>query len=131
MEIICIDSSVLIDHFRNQSKKTDTFFIELNKKFVITIPAVVWYEIHRGSNPAQDTFWDNLQDNITILPFDKDSAETAGEIYKVLKKMNKLPGTDDILISAIAKRFGFRLATLNPKHFENIPDLDIIRPTDI
>jgi tRNA(fMet)-specific endonuclease VapC len=130
MEIICLDSSVLIDHFR-QSNKNNTFFFKLAGFYQFSIASIVWYEITRGNSRSQIFFWNNLLNNIDILPFDKDCADIAANLYQQLKKINKLAGTDDLLIAATALRYGYKVVTLNQKHFQNIPNLDLITINDI
>ncbi len=47
MEVICIDTSVLIDYYRKKDK-INTFWYELSQKYRFSISAIVQYEILRG-----------------------------------------------------------------------------------
>jgi len=67
--MILLDTSVLIEMFRVKDKMT-TFFYRLsinNNDFAISI--LTHYEIYRGSNNVQNTFWTNFLKNIKVLPF--------------------------------------------------------------
>ena len=42
--------------------------------------------------------------------------------------VGKLPGTDDILIGATALANNLKLATLNVRHFQDMPGLQLLTP---
>jgi tRNA(fMet)-specific endonuclease VapC len=125
-ELICLDTSVLIDFFRKKDK-SKSFFFELTKKYkLFSVSVITEYEILVGSKSETDVFWNVFFDKITVLPFDKEANKEAVKIFKQLKKDNKLIEIPDILIGAIAKANNLKLATLNKKHFERIKELEII-----
>ena len=125
--MILLDTSVLIEMFRVKDK-TATFFYRLsngNNDFAISI--LTHYEIFRGSNSVQDTFWTNFLKNIKVIPFDLISSNKAIEIYKLLKTQNQMIDLADLLIAATAIAHNFDLATLNLKHFSKISNLRILK----
>jgi tRNA(fMet)-specific endonuclease VapC len=125
--MILLDTSVLIEMFRMKDK-TATFFYRLasdNNDFAISI--LTHYEILRGSNNAQESFWNNLLKNIDILSFDLRASNEAIAIYKFLKKQNKMIDLADLMIAATAIANNLKLATLNLKDFVKIPDLNILK----
>jgi tRNA(fMet)-specific endonuclease VapC len=125
-ELICLDTSVLIDYFRKKDK-SKSFFFELTKKYnLFAVSVITEYEILIGSKPETDEFWVAFFDRITVLPFDKVANEEAVKFFKQLKTDNKLIEIPDILIGATAKGNNLKLATLNKKHFERIKNLEII-----
>lgn len=126
MEVIALDSSVLIDYYRKK-KKQDTFLFQLAGTYTFNIPAIVKYEIYRG-NQKQDPLWENVFTGTEVLPFDDKSAEIAASIYLDLKNRSQLIPTDDILIAATAIRYKLPLATLNKKDFARIKGLNILTP---
>lgn len=126
MEVICLDSSVLIEYYRKKDKK-ETFLFELAGKYTFQIPAVVKYEIYKGDKNS-DPFWNSIFGNTEILPFDDASSVIAAEVFLDLKNKGQLIPTDDILIAATAIRNKAKLATLNKKDFSRIPNLQIITP---
>jgi tRNA(fMet)-specific endonuclease VapC len=128
-ELICLDTSVLIDYFRKKDK-SKSFFFELTKSYnLFAVSVITEYEILIGSKPETDEFWVAFFDKITVLPFDKEANEKAVKIFKQLKKDNKLIEIPDILIGATAQSNNLKLATLNKKHFERIKSLEIIVKT--
>lgn len=126
MEVIALDSSVLIDYYR-KSKKQNSFLFQLAGAYTFKIPAIVKYEIYRGDK-KQDALWKNTLDTMEILPFDNRAAEIAAQIFLNLKRQNQLISTDDILIAATAIGKELPLATLNSKDFNRIEGLKILTP---
>ena len=129
-ELICLDTSILIDFFRKKDK-TKSFFYGLTLQYsLFAVSIITEYEIMIGSNNDTNNFWTLFFERITILPFDKNSNIEAINIFKQLKKDNKLIDVPDILIAASAKSNNIKLATLKKKHFERINDLELIIQTN-
>ena len=124
MEIICLDTGVLIEFYRSKLKYK-TFLFKLAQEYQFAVPAIVKYEVLRGDK-KNDVFWISFFDKSKVLSFDDKCSQIASTIYKDLKQKNKLIGTDDILIASTAIRNNYRLATLNKKDFSRISDLDLI-----
>lgn len=126
-EIICLDTSVLIDFYRKKNK-SNSFFFELTGKYqLFAVSAITAYEVYVGSSPEQDHFWNKLFQTISVLPFDQDVNQVAVEIQRQLKRDRKLIEIPDLFIGATAMQHGLRLATLNARHFERINGLKIIK----
>lgn len=125
-EIICLDTSVLIDYFRKKNKK-NSFLFELSQKYSnFSISVVTEYEIYSGSNDIQDIFWDDLFQSFTILSFNSKVNSVAVDIYKQMKKNRNLIDIPDIWIGATALESNIKLATINVKHFNRIENLELI-----
>jgi len=124
--IICLDTSILIDYYRKKDKSKSLFFRLTEKYALFTVSAITKYELYIGNSKEQDDFWDNFFSQITVLPFDTKTAKKAVEIYKQLKRDNKLIEVPDILIAGTVLQNNLPLATLNKKHFERIKGLQII-----
>lgn len=125
-EIICLDTSVLIDYFRKTDKK-NSFLFQLSKKYSnFCISVVTEYEIYSGSNDIQDIFWNELFQSFTILNFNSKVNSFAIDIYKQMKKNRNLIDIPDIWIAATAIENNIKLATLNVKHFKRIENLELI-----
>jgi len=65
-------------------------------------------------------------DSIEVIDFDLQSSLQAIEIYKQLRKKNKMIDLADILIAATSISYKLPLATLNLKHFQRISGLEIV-----
>lgn len=126
--LICLDSSVLIDYYRKKHKEK-TFFLQLTQQysgFLLSVTA--HFEILLRSNPNQHDFWENIFSDILIIPYQPYLNETAVKITRRLKAKRKTIEFKDLLIAATALHYHYSLATLNEKHFENIEGLDLITP---
>jgi len=76
-EIICLNTSVLIDYFRKKDKQKSVLF-KLTKEYkLFAVSIVTEYEIMIGANNGQTDFWNQFFDRITILPFDKSANRAA------------------------------------------------------
>jgi len=126
MEVVCLDTSVLIHYYRSKDKST-TFFFKLAGQYQFVIPTIFEYEILRG-DVKKDVFWQNLFTVIGVLAFDGNCVSEAVKIYLHLRSIGKLPGTDDILIGATALANNLKLATLNVRHFQDMPGLQLLTP---
>lgn len=124
MEIIIIDSNILIDYYR-QKDKTQTVFFKLSSSYQFQVSAITKYEIYRGDK-QKDAFWEVFFASVLVLPFDTSCANIAADIYKDLKSKNLTVDTDDILIAATAIHHNLPLATINRKHFNRINHLNLV-----
>ena len=125
--MILLDTSVLIEMFRERDKTATYFYRLANDHNDFAISILTHYEIFRGSNSVQDTFWADFLRNISVIPFDISSSNEAIRIYKHLKTQNKLIDLADLLIGATAIAYNLELATLNLKDFSKIPNLNILK----
>jgi predicted nucleic acid-binding protein len=125
--MILLDTSVLIEMFRVKDKKTTFFYRLANENNDFAISIITHYEILRGSNSIQDSFWTDLLKEISIIPFDLRSSNEAIGVYKLLKMQNSMIDLADLLIAATALAYNLNLATLNFKDFGKIPNLNILK----
>jgi len=125
-ELVCLDTSVLIDYFR-KTKKENSFFFELtNQYFSFAISIITEFEIRCGSTKQQQAFWDTFFQSTLIIPFDEKSNIEAVKIFQELKKNNSLIDMPDLFIGATAKAYELKLATLNEKDFARIKELELL-----
>ena len=62
----------------------------------------------------------------SILPFTGNAAEKAGKIYISLRAENKVIEAKDLFIAATALSHDYPIMTLNVKHFDRIPNLNLL-----
>jgi len=56
-EIICLDTSILIDYYRKTDKQ-NSFFFQLTQTYhLFAVSIITEYEIMIGSSQSQDAFW--------------------------------------------------------------------------
>ncbi len=128
MDLICLDTNVLIAHKR--AKKSENYLTLLYQLFTqgyrFAVSSITVYELLRGDNQDEDRYWKTMFANMEILPFDADCAEQAAKIYKDLKQKGQLIEAEDLFIGTTALHHRLKLATGNLRHFERIIGLEFI-----
>lgn len=126
-QVICLDTSVLIDYFRKVNK-SKSFFYELTKENdLFAVSAITEYEIYYGSNADQDLYWDDFFNKIISLPYNSEANRVTTRIERELRRKNKTIDKPDLMIAGTAIVNNVKLATLNVKHFELIEGLQLIK----
>ncbi len=125
-EIICLDTSILIDFFRKTKKENSALYKLKQNNFVFAVSIVTEYEIYVGISEVQIKFWNKFFEEVTVLGFDKSANEEAIKIHNQLKRKSKLIELPDIFIAATAVSNSMKLATLNTKHFDRIDNLKLV-----
>jgi predicted nucleic acid-binding protein len=121
-----IDACVFIEYFRAFGRRK-TYYSELLVRYPnLCVSSIAKYEVLCGAMDGDMAFWESCFRQITVLSFDGSTITMARDIYRQLKRENKLIDTADILIAATAMENDLPLATLNRKHFERIRGLRII-----
>ena len=124
-ELICLDTSILIDYYRKQHK-SKTKFLQLSTQYNFSISVIAKLEILAGINPEQKDFWKEVFQKIEVFPLMEKDVEIAAEIIQTLTRKNKIIGLKDILIASTAIANNLRLATLNIKDFKRIEHLKLL-----
>jgi predicted nucleic acid-binding protein len=70
-------------------------------------------------------FEEKVFPNVTILPFDEDSARVYGQLKAKLEKKGITKSEPDLRIASIAFQHKFILVSGNVRHFKDIPRLKI------
>lgn len=130
--LISIDSSVFIEYFRKAKKENSFFFKLLQKDFHGFVASViVHFEIYKGITPRQLTYWNNLFEDILLIPYTLQINEESLLIHAQLKTIRKSIELQDLMIAATTKSLKIPLATLNKKHYKDIEGIDLITPDDL
>ena len=124
-ELICLDTSILIDYYRKKNK-SKTKFVLLAKKYKFSISVITKLEILAGVRGDQLAFWNIIFEKIDILPLSEKDVEVAANIIQTLTRKNKIIGLKDILIASTAISNGLKISTLNQKDFIRIENLRLI-----
>ena len=125
-KIVLVDTSILIDYYRKTDKENSAWIALVRQEYSFAISAVTKYEIYSGASQSQLTFWNNVLQAITVIPFDEISVDIAVIINSDLKRKRKQIDLADLFIAATAIAYQLPLATLNRKHFDRIDILNII-----
>jgi tRNA(fMet)-specific endonuclease VapC len=128
MEIICLDTNVLIAHKRaKKGDKDKSFLFRLTTKpYQFAVSSITVYELLRGDNQGEDVYWKAMFSNMTVLDFDSNCAEYAAKIYQDLKTRGLLIAAEDLLIAATTLGNQMKLATGNVKHFARVAGLELV-----
>ena len=129
--LICLDTSVLLDHFRKKNKD-QTFFFKLSNNYKgFAVSVVVQYEVYSGSASTQIPIWNNLFEDFFIIPYSTSLNAIMITIEEDLKRKRRSIEFKDLIIAASSVLHKITLATINKKHFENIDGLQIITPDSL
>jgi len=124
--MILLDTSILIDYYR-KTDKGKSVLLQLKKDYQqFAVSVVTQFEVYRGVRQDKLPFWNDLFQNMIILPFDADTVSTALILDNDLKKISKQIELADLFIAATAVSRNIPCATLNKKHFERIEKLRIV-----
>lgn len=127
-----VDTSVIIEFLRGNSKTFEFFSSKANDSFITSCVCVA--EILEG------VYREKTQENIAlrkkeveilfksfykIIAFDSDEADMAGQIRADLGKRGEKIEDLDVFIAATALKNDATLWTKNPKHFSKIRNLQV------
>jgi len=134
---LILDSSVIIQAERKR-QTVEELLTEVRRVFgevdvaisAVTVAELV-HGIARGGTPEirdrRRAFIDELKCHVPVHPVTAETGEIAGTISgEQAAKGIKLP-IDDLLIGASALEQGYGVATGNPRHFQLIPGLVVVR----
>lgn len=125
-EIICLDTSILIDYFRKKNKETTSFYKLSEFNYSFTVTSITTFEIYRGITPLQKPFWDTLFQQTEIIPFNEQASKIAASLLQRLNLKNNQMALPDLFIAPIVIQKNMKLATLNRKHFEKVVELELL-----
>lgn len=124
---VLIDTSIIIDHLRKKSKNKSHFY-RLVDNHNLFISAVTLFELYTGAtDKGRLKDIKNILTYVHILPFTSKIAKQAGEIYRSLRKENKLIEIRDIFIGATALAHNLPIMSLNEKHFNRVKELKSLK----
>ena len=126
--MVIVDTNVIIDHLRLQGSAKSRLR-QLEDKFtkdLLAISIVTIQELYSGQSTTNSKNEDYLLETITplqILPYTYEVSQLAGEIVRD----STVPiDFADAAIAATTIVNGAQLATLNHKHFQGIPNLELL-----
>lgn len=122
---LLIDTSIVIEHLRKSDKSRSILF-NIPENVSLFVSSVTLFELQAGAtDQTKHKDITRVLKGIAVLPFDAASAVEAGNIFQKLNSSNKRIEIRDLFIAAVAKANALPLLTLNVKHFERVPGLNI------
>ena len=124
---ILIDTGIVIEYLRSYDRG-NTQFVKLFRDYDLCISTISVFELYNGaSDDKKQNDINAICKSIEVVDFNLDISKAASEIYRHLRKVNKLIEFRDILIGATAIEQQIKIATNNKKHFERIPNIDLMK----
>ena len=133
---LILDSSVIIAAERKH-QTVEQLLVAIRQTFgevEIAISAVTLAELVHGAARANTleirrgrrSFIDELKKHVPVHPVTESTAEIAGQLSGEQATKGVTLPAHDLLIGASALEQGYAVATLNTRHFEMIPGLQVI-----
>lgn len=132
---VILDSTVIIGLLRNKPREVKLVrAIEAEAELATT--SVNAFEVYCGAYKSKDAERNLVSakgflSTIELLVFDDSSAELAGQVLAELGSKGKSIDFRDLFIGCIALSNGFTVITHNKKHFQQIPRLHVVDPSEI
>ena len=125
--MVVLDTNIIIDHLRQPKNKTSQLIkiASQKPKEILAISIISVQELYEGQstkNQNKEQFLLATISPLKILPYTYETAKLAGQIARDLTTNIELA---DAAIAATTILNGSLLFTLNHKHFQNIPNLDL------
>lgn len=126
--MVVLDTSIIIDHLRQFSKKKSSLD-KINKKFSkknLALSMISVQELYTGLSTKDETAENLLLATISpliILPFTYEIAKLSGQIQR--DSADSI-GFADAAIAATTVLNGASLLTLNKKDFQNTKELELL-----
>jgi predicted nucleic acid-binding protein len=120
--MIVLDTSVLVEGLSRSGRHREMLRMVLDRGERMLVPALVLYEWLRGPRiPEELAIQEVLFPSVTAIPFGPEEAAVAAEIYRSVRRPRQRDV--DLAIAACTIAWGAELWTLNPKDFEDVPEL--------
>ncbi|MBV8528108.1 MAG: PIN domain-containing protein [Candidatus Dormibacteraeota bacterium] len=125
-----IDASVLIAAERSRLASWD-----LDATDEVGIAAITASELLHGvlrasrtHRPQREAFVESILSTVRVYPFGVIEARLYARLWVDATAKGTSPGVHDLLVAATALALGWRVATVNRRHFDRIPGPSVIGP---
>src|SRR5438477_5389975 len=135
---VILDSSVLIAGERRQEsvreilKRVQAAQGEVDSALSVVTIVELTHGIYRAKKDTdrdrRRAFCEELRRDMVVHPVTVEIAELAGRIEGEQAAAGVSIAFEDLLIGVTALYLGYAVATLNVRHFQNIPDLQVLQP---
>jgi tRNA(fMet)-specific endonuclease VapC len=123
--LIIADTDVLIDFLADRGPAAGRVAVELESRSFATT-AVTRFELLAGARDrTAEGVLRRLLDTLPTLPLDRESADQAAEVRRLLESRGEGIGMADSLIAGIVLAHDGMLLTRNRRHFERVDGLKL------
>lgn len=123
MDLIVVDTSVLVDHLRNRREASERLDKAAEVGIALCASVVTKVELLWGMRAPEKRSVRSLIDALTWLPVTDEIAERAGRLARRYRASHSNVDLADYVIGATALASGADLWTRNVKHFPMFEDL--------
>ena len=121
-----LDTNIVIYTIKNKPKNVRTTFNA--RKHQMCISTITWMELMYGAHKSiaphrNQADIEKFTNCLSILPYDKVTADYTGKIRARLAKIGKPIGPYDQMIAGHAQSLALILVSNNIKEFERVPDI--------
>lgn len=134
MKNYLLDTSVIIDYINNKAGMVEYIDgLEGNKNSTYFTAAELYEGIHNAPEKKKQIVKEKVDIFLTGLTtmynLDTETAHEFARVRSELRNSRQLIEDIDIFIAATALTYNNVLVTLNSKHFERIPGLEVLDPS--
>ncbi len=129
MEVVA-DTTVLVDiwRYRRNPKRLKDLRDKLGQAAIL-VPWITQAEFSRGAiyKGVKPEILAQFYDGFTLLPLQQGSIDIYTDLWGTLARKGKIVDYPDLWIASAALERNVPVATRNPRHFQVIPNLEVIR----
>jgi predicted nucleic acid-binding protein len=129
MKPTLLDTDILSEFFRGNTKVLENVNIYLKEYPSLNFSIITYYEILNGllykDAKKQLTKFNEFVELNRVVPLTINATKKAAEIYSDLRKKGKVIGHTDSLIAGIALAEGLQISTNNYTHFQRVKGLKL------
>ena len=132
---IVLDTTVMIGHLRDRGRES-RLITRLQEEVELATTIVNAFELYFGAYKSKQVKRNlaaakGFLATIQVLLLDDGSSERAGEVLADLERTGKPIDPKDLFIGCIAVEHGYAVLTHNTEHFQRIPQLVVIAPSEV
>lgn len=126
---LVVDTDVIIDYLRGRTTILQTALMQ----YECAITAVTLYELEAVAvrSQRQQRLIELLLSMVDVLPFDRQAAHLAADIWRTLEAQGRGIGLPDTLLAGICLAHGSPLLTRNLDHFRRVPGLRVVASEEL
>jgi tRNA(fMet)-specific endonuclease VapC len=130
---VLIETTLIIEYLRTRHRAIITRFEKAIAKFDECFLSVITvYEVEFGAARAgRISDLTGVLPYVDVLPIDETVAEQAAKIHANLVALNQEIGVKDIFIAATAIVNELPILTYNIEHFQRVPGLQVVSPSEL
>lgn len=126
---VLIDTSVLVNDER-RGELLEAAAGDEDRAISVVTASELLHGVHRAMDATvrmrRLAYVEGVLGHLEPLPISMHVARAHAEIWALLEAAGSLIGSHDLWIAATALAHGMRVATVNVRHFERVPGLEVL-----